>query len=198
MEKHTLMQKLNILKTKQKQVDDAWKKTGNKELIEFFVELIPKALDVERCSIFVHDPTEEEVWIQCGTGVCERQIKVPKWNSIVGKVVETGEPVVEYEMENIVGAHDSEAMRTGFVVRDTLCVPVKGVSVDKVTGAIQVLNKKAKHAEYTQDDLRTLVNLSYHLEMNIENIFLRQQLAKVSNEMSEKISQLEARLRTSA
>ena len=194
MEKKTLAEKLNILRAKQKQVDAAWKKTGNKALIEFFVDIIPKVLDVERCSIFIHNPSEEKVWIQSGTGIGERQIEVPKSSSVVGRVVETGQPVVEYDMLSMVGAHDTEAMRTGFTVKDTLCVPVHGVSVDRITGAIQVLNKKGIDPEYSQEDLKILERLSFHLEMNIENIFLRQELAKISSEMGAKIAELEKRL----
>ena len=194
MKKQNLTEKLNILRTKQKQVDAAWEKTGNKALIEFFVDIIPKVLDVERCSIFVHDPSEEKVWIQSGTGIGERQIEVPKSSSVVGRVVETGQPVVEYDMLSMVGAHDTEAMRTGFTVKDTLCVPVHGVSVDRITGAIQVLNKKGIDPEYSQEDLKILERLSFHLEMNIENIFLRQELAKISSEMGAKIAELEKRL----
>jgi GAF domain-containing protein len=189
-----LQQKLSVLRRKQQQVDAAWKKTGNKELLEFFMEIIPRALNVERCSIFILDPVEDNVWLQCGTGVCERQISVPKWNSVVGRVVASGQPVVETDMENVVGAHDSAGLKTGFVVRDTMCVPVKGVSVDKITGAIQVLNKKGLGAEYTKEDLKLLEQLSYHLEMNIENIFLRQELAKISVQMRKQIELLESRL----
>ena len=193
-----LQQKLNVLRSKQNQVDNAWKKTGNKELLEFFMDIIPKALDVERCSIFILDPVEDNVWLQCGTGVCERQISVPKWSSVVGRVIASGEPVIETDMESVVGAHDTASLKTGFVVRDTLCVPVKGVSVDKITGAIQVLNKKGLVAQYTDEDLNTLERLSYHLQMNIENIYLRQELAKISVAMRKQIEMLERRLQQQA
>ena len=195
MDDDQLQQKLNVLRRKQQQVDAAWKKAGNKELLEFFMELIPKALNVERCSIFILDPVEDNVWLQCGTGVCERQISVPKWNSVVGRVIASGQPVVETDMESVVGAHDSAGLKTGFTVRDTLCVPVKGVSVDKITGAIQVLNKRGLGAQYSEDDMKTLERLSYHLQMNIENIFLRQELGKISVQMRKQIETLQRRLK---
>jgi len=190
-----LQQKLNVLRRKQQQVDTAWKKTGNKQLLEFFMELIPRALDVERCSIFILDPVEDNVWLQCGTGVCERQINVPKWNSVVGRVIASGEATIEMDMDNVVGAHDSTGFKTGFIVRNTMCVPVKGVSVDKITGAIQVLNKRGLEPEYTDEDIRILQRMSYHLQMNIENIFLRQELGKISAQMRKQIESLERQLR---
>ena len=83
-------------------------------------------------------------------------------------------------------------MKTGFVTRNAICVPVNGVTTKKVVGAIQVLNKR--HGDFDDADRKTLETLAFHLEMNIENIFLRQELAKISVEMGQKIKKLEAKL----
>lgn len=193
MDRATIENKLLELKEKQKKIDAAWTKTGNRKLIEFFVELIPKALKVERCSIFILDPVDENVWLQTGTGLKERQIKVPKWSSVVGQVIDSGTYVVEADMENTVGAHDTVDIKTGFISRDTLCVPIKGVTVDKITGAIQVLNKKDVNG-YTVEDRDILEKAAFHLQMHVENLFLRQELVKVSSQMDKQIQFLESRL----
>jgi len=185
--------KLNELRDKQKKIDAVWSKAGNRKLIEFFVEILPKALSVERCSIFVLDPVEDNVWLHSGTGVKERQIRVPKWSSIVGKVISSGHSLVEEDMENTVGAHDTVDVKTGFVSRNTMCVPVKGVTVDKITGAIQVLNKTGGRA-YTDEDKTLLKKAAMHLQVNIENIFLRQELIKISVHMDKQIRSLEKSL----
>jgi hypothetical protein len=90
------------------------------------------------------------------------------------------------------GAHDVVAAKTGYVTRDALCVPVHGVTSKKVVGAIQVLNKV--RGEFTDEDREILERLAIHLQMNIENIFLRQEMAKMSVEMDKKIKMLEAKL----
>ena len=59
-------------------------------------------------------------------------------------------------------------------------------------GAIQLLNKR--HGGFTEEDKELLERLAFHLEMNIENIFLRQELAKISVEMGQKIKKLETKL----
>ncbi|MFV2058521.1 MAG: hypothetical protein ACC707_18820, partial [Thiohalomonadales bacterium] len=74
MQTKVLEKKLAEIKFKQARIDQAWLKTGDRKLITFFVELIPKALNVDRCSIFVHDPIEENLWLQCGTHLKEQQI----------------------------------------------------------------------------------------------------------------------------
>jgi GAF domain-containing protein len=192
MDKAVMEKKLEQLRAKQKLMEKAWKDAGNRELLKFFVDIMPKTLDAERCSIFILDPVDEKAWLQCGTGLSEKQLLVPTKNSIVGRVIETGEAVVEDELEDQVGAHDVVAVKTGFVTRSALCVPVHGVTTKKVVGAIQVLNKR--HGWFSDEDKEVLERLAFHLEMNIENIFLRQELAKISLEMDKKIKILEKKL----
>ena len=193
MDKALLEQKLEQLRKKQQLMEKAWREAGNRELLQFFVDIMPKALDAERCSIFILDPVDEKAWLQCGTGMSEKQLQVPTKNSIVGRVISSGELVMEDDLEDQVGAHDIVAVKTGFVTRNALCVPVHGVTTKKVVGAIQVLNKR--NGMFTNDDRETLERLAFHLEMNIENIFLRQELAKISMEMDQKIKHLEKKIK---
>ena len=104
----------------------------------------------------------------------------------------SGKYVIEDDLEDQVGAHDIVAVKTGFVTRNALCVPVNGVTTKKVVGAIQVLNKS--HGNFNEADRDILERLAFQLEMNIENIFLRQELAKISVEMGQKIKKLESKL----
>lgn len=192
MDKALLEQKLNQLRKKQQMMEKAWREAGNRKLIQFFVDIMPKALEAERCSIFILDPVDEKAWLQCGTGLNEKQLQVPTKNSIVGRVMSTGEFLIEDDLEDQVGAHDIVAVKTGFVTRNAICVPVHGVTTKKVVGAIQVLNKN--RGNFDDADREMLENLAFHLEMNIENIFLRQELAKISVEMGQKIKKLESKL----
>ena len=194
MNKDFIVKRLAELKSKQNLIDKAWAKAGDRKLLEFFVEVISKALHVERCSIFILDPVEDNVWLHCGTGVREKQITVPKWNSMVGNVISSGKPHIEYNMEDTVGAHDTVDIKTGFITRDSLCVPVHGVSTKRITGAIQVLNKRGS-GEYSDDDVRILKEMALHLQMTIENLFLRQEMIKVSSKMERAIGILESKLK---
>ena len=193
MDRTVFEQKLAQLRKKQQLMEKAWQETGNRKLLKFFVDIMPRALDAERCSIFILDPVNEKVWLQCGTGLSEKQLQVPTSNSMVGQVIETGKFVMEHDLEDQAGAHDVVAVKTGYVTRSALCVPVHGVTSKKVVGAIQVLNKI--RGEFSDEDREMLERLAFHLEMNIENIFLRQEMAKMSVEMDKKIKMLEAKLK---
>lgn len=196
MDRVTLENKLKDIKFKQEKLESAWKKTGNRELLQFFIDILPKALEVERCSIFIPDPEDNNVWLQTGTGLSEREVVVPTQGSIVGVVISSGKPYMNMDIQSSVGEHDVVSMRTGFIPHDTLCVPVFGSKSNKdVVGVIQVLNKRGKR-EYTVEDKSILERLAGLISMNLENIFLRQELIKVSAEMERKIRKLEKMLRT--
>jgi GAF domain-containing protein len=194
MDRALLGQKLEQLRKKQQLMEKAWREAGNRQLLQFFVDIMPKALECERCSIFILDPVDEKAWLQCGTGLSEKQLQVPTKNSIVGRVMSSGEYLIEDDLEDQVGAHDIVAVKTGFVTRNALCVPVHGVTTKKVVGAIQMLNKSRGNFDDADRDI--LERLAFQLEMNIENIFLRQELAKISVEMGMKIRKLESKLTT--
>lgn len=193
-----LQQQLIELKQKHDTVEKAWKtRHGNKDLLEFLVEVMPRALEAERCSIFILDPFSKNAWVQAGTGLAERQVTVPTAGSIVGRVIMEGKMLVEYDMEGQVGAHDLVATQTGFVTRSMICIPVPGVTRKQVVGAIQVLNKKGD-GKFTKTDLALLEKLVFVLQMHIENIYVRQELARMMSIMKKQIDELTAKLHAKA
>jgi len=84
-------------------------------------------------------------------------LKVPIGKGIVGRVVETGEPVFFRNSESQAPFMNSMSGTTGFDVRSMLTVPLKAGSA--VIGAIQVLNKELSagtRGEFTESDLGLL------------------------------------------
>ncbi len=81
-------------------------------------------------------------------------LKIPLGKGIVGRVIESGEPVF-FSQSKEAGAMYNMSQNTGFEVRTMLTVPLKGT---KVIGAIQVLNKEpdAPTPEFTEEDLALL------------------------------------------
>ena len=201
MSKHSkdsgnLQDKLSELRRNQETLEKAWKqRSGNKAMLEFLVQIMPRALEAERCSIFILDAFRDNVWVQAGTGLAEKQVEVPKSGSMVGQVVSTGQCIIEHDMQNLVGTHDLVAVKTGFVTRNAICVPVQGVTRKQITGAIQVLNKR-EGKRFGDDDKKILEELAFLLQMTIENIFIRQELARMMMEMKRQIELLESKLAT--
>lgn len=191
MEIANLIVKLKELRERQSQIDVQWQKTGNRDFLQFMTELLPMALQVERCSIFISNPEDKSVWIQCGTGIREKQITVPRENSIVGQVIATGMKVVENDLKKRIGVHDLIALKTGFTAHNTLCVPIYGNSTRAVAGAIQLLNKIPEGTPFSDDDIALAGQFARHMHINIENIYLGQQMAETIVEMGSKIESIE-------
>jgi GAF domain-containing protein len=182
--------KLQRLQKKQALLDEAWKKTGNPDLMHFFIDIIPDLMRAERCSIFILDPKSSSVWLHCGTDLEEREVKVPSGSSIVGSVISSRDYVVRYNIDNAAGAHEKVDLQTGFTTKNVLCVPIHNVARDKVVGALQVLNKRGDK-EYSDEDIELLNRFAFHLQMNIESVYLRQEISRLSEEMGKKIKKLQ-------
>ena len=174
---------LDHIRLRERLLSRSWSIRGNKKLLELLVEMIPKTLNVERCSIFIHDPGADKVWLQTGTGVDEKQIELDKSDSVVGQVIATGEYMVKEDMDKLDGPHKEIDAQTGFVTRNELCVPITSLSGQKVSGAILVLNKK-KGQYFRVEDREFLERVASHLQTAIESIFLRQELIDFSELMT--------------
>ncbi len=190
MKTDELLSALNELRDKQRKIDDAWNKLGDRNLLKFFVEILPQTLNAERSSLFILDPKQDNIWIKCGTGVSEAEITVPKEGSLVGEVIETGECVIEDNMMDRTGTHEMVGQQVGYSTRTAICVPVKNASNNKIIGAIQVLNKK-EGKKFTAKDQATLESLAFQIQMNIEHIYLRQDMRKLAEALKRKIKQIE-------
>jgi type IV pilus assembly protein PilB len=84
------------------------------------------------------------------------QLKIPVGTGVVGKVIQTGEPVFFRNTESQAPMMASLAKTTGFEVRSMLTVPLKTTIT---LGAIQTLNKEfsaGTNGEFTEADLKLL------------------------------------------
>ncbi len=84
------------------------------------------------------------------------QLKIPSGTGIVGKVIQTGEPLFFQNTESQAPMMTSMAKTTGFDVKSMLTVPLK---TTLTLGAIQALNKEfsaGTNGEFTESDLKLL------------------------------------------
>ncbi|MBF0162329.1 MAG: GAF domain-containing protein [Magnetococcales bacterium] len=191
--KQDLANEWQKLKAKQEALTRNWKSSGNQDLLHFFMEILPKVVDADRCSFFIHDPVTDAVWLQCGTGLKERSIVIPKTGSNVGRVVATGRHVsiVRREQQSEFAKQVEE--KVGYVTQNMLCVPIKSLTTDQVTGAIQVINKRGNngHLGFTDQDRELLERVADHVGMVTENIYLSQEMVTVSDKLRGKVDMAE-------
>jgi len=166
---------MNRLKAKRKSLHDGGEAARTEKLLPFYVRIMPKLADCERCSVFIHDPRQDKVWLKAGTGVNEREIEVPKAGSVVGDVIATGTPKIVTNLEIQSGAHKQVDKRTGFTTRNILCVPIKSPFHEEVSGAFQLLNKIGSQ-NFTNEDQSLAEEVAGHLQKQIGNIYLDQEI----------------------
>ena len=179
-QKKELQQLHDTIKLKQRILNRAWSVRGNQELLELFVDILPGALEVERCNIFINDPSEKEAWLLCSTGLDGGQTAVSNMRPFVNEVISNGEYLVKEEIKS---SQPASANYT-FVLRNTLIVPIKSISGNNQTGAIQILNKLGKKKIFTEEDRLLLEKVALHLQLAFENVFLRHEMMDFSQVLS--------------
>ena len=172
---------LERLRDLHKSADDPARR---EKLLAFYTRIMPRAVEAERCSIFIHDPDKNRIWLKSGTGVGEAEIVVAKEGSIVGKAIASGQTVHVTGLETTGGAHKTVDQKTGFVTRGVLSVPIKNPARGEVTGAFQLLNKKGG-GEFTAEDIALAEEIAQHLQGEIDGIFVGQQMLNASERLSE-------------
>ncbi|MCW9013175.1 MAG: GAF domain-containing protein [Gammaproteobacteria bacterium] len=163
-------------------LEQSSRRSDRQNLLELFVELLPKVIGAERCSVFISDYDNDQLWVETGTGVMQRQIEVPMANSMVGHVVRHGVTSIRMNMDKEPGAHKLIDQQTGFKTRNAICVPVISLVRDQVVGAIQVLNKH-NNIRFTPYDKEILLKVAFHIQWSIENTLLNQDLLSMAEEM---------------
>jgi GAF domain-containing protein len=167
--------------------DEDWEE-GHHALLDFYVKIMPVVVGAERCSIFIHDPEHEEIWLKAGTGVTEKEIAVSlDADSIVGDVITTGEHAIVKDLSPDKGIHKVIDEKTGFITRDILCVPIKSLDGKTITGAVELLNKKDGGA-FNDKDQELLEEMAHYLQLTVESIFASTQAASVLKTVSTSIS----------
>lgn len=168
------------LKLKQRILNRSWSFRGNKELLELFVYMLPGTLQVERCNIFINDPTRKEAWLLCGTSLSGEQVAVSQMQPLVNEVISSGEYFVQEGLDSSEFAQKNNA----FALRNTLIVPIKSISGTNQTGAIQALNKTGGRGYFEENDRLLLEKVAIHLQLAFENVFLRREMMDLSEILS--------------
>ena len=78
----SIVSELADIRERQRQLALQSGDAGDDPLLDFYVRVMAKMLDAERCSIFIREPDSGKVWLKCGTalgrhGARRRLFKAP-------------------------------------------------------------------------------------------------------------------------
>ncbi len=177
-------------------------------LDDMLVQIGEKAVEVmeaDRFSIFLYDPSTDELFTTVALGMGKQVIRIPASTGIAGYCFQTGETV------NIRDAHldprfNREVDRqTGYRTRTMLTIPFYTKASQRPLGVVQILNKK--RGFFTRDDETFLRTFSNHAAVFIEKAQLqkarvealeqsRQELERLNRCKSKALNHLSHEVRT--
>ena len=138
------------------------------ELLMQIAEASTRLLGAERATIFLPDASGESLIGKPALGVEDGMLRIPAGAGVVGKVMESGQPIrvdedISDEQQQINREVDE---KLGFQTTTLLCVPMIN-SQQQTIGAFEVINRLT--GNFTQVDQDALVELAHHASVAIEN-----------------------------
>jgi len=143
-------------------------------LLKVIAEETKAAIQADRCSVFLYDRKNNELWSKVALGMDSQEIRFPADKGLAGHVVKTGETI------NIKDAYVDERfnkeidLQTGYKTTTILCMPIKNLN-QQIIGAFQVLNKL--NGVFTEEDEDFLIAIGSNAGIALENaqLFKKQQ-----------------------
>lgn len=143
------------------------------KLLLIIMDEVKKALNADRCTVFLLDREKKELWSKVAHG--EREIRFPSHLGIAGYVVTTGEVL------NIPDAYADTRFnkeidkKTGYLTKNMLTFPMQN-KLGNIIGVFQVLNKY--DGSFTKDDEQLLDAISAISTTQLENAQLYEEQKK--------------------
>lgn len=177
-----IRKRLAELRQRLKQTASAWTVEDYEALLDFYVRILPKIMNAERCTIYIVEMGTDKIWSMVGTGIRRKQIQPPRKGSIAGEAISTGKGIIKNDLDKLEGFHTKVDAETGFITRNSVCYPIKSLTSHGPTGAVQVLNKH--DGVFKQDDVVLLEKVANCLSTSIESIMLNQEILRISDQLN--------------
>ena len=141
-----------------------------------FVEVAVSELNAERGTLFLNDPTTNELYSRIAQGGFHREIRILNTSGVTGHVFTTGESVIVEDAYS--DPHFSQAVdqESGFVTRDMLCVPIL-TAKKEVIGVVDMLNKR--EGTFNQSDLELLVAMNRQSTLALQSAQFIERMKRV-------------------
>lgn len=146
-------------------------------LLRVIAEETKTAIQADRCSVFLYDKKNNELWSKVALGMDESQeIRFPADKGFAGHVVKTGETINIKNVYTDARFNKEIDLQTGYKTRNMLCMPIKNLN-QEIVGVFQVLNKLK--GDFNEEDEDVLIAIGSSAGIALENA----QLFKQQNEM---------------
>jgi HD-GYP domain-containing protein (c-di-GMP phosphodiesterase class II) len=175
--------KLEKLRLLLKTAEKITREQSLEKLLVMLSDLAKEILEVDRCSLFLADPSKKTLWTIFAHGV--DRIEVPWDSGIVGAVFLSGRPEIVNDAYSDSRFNKEVDKKTGYRTRNILAVPLfdkKG----NILGVFQAINKL--DGNFTYDDLEVFTLIGGYAASAIENFNLYSELKSAYRETVFKLS----------
>lgn len=66
-------QQIQLVAKRRQELEPRWDAIRNNDLLNLLILMLPNHLQADRCALFVLDPDSEELWLEAGTSLDQRQ-----------------------------------------------------------------------------------------------------------------------------
>jgi len=136
------------------------------DVLNAFVEIATRELNAERGTIFLNDPTTNELYSRVAQGHLRHEIRILNSSGIAGSVFTAQESLIILEPYDDPRFNQTIDGQTGFVTRSILCVPIRAGN-GNVIGVAQLLNKQK--GRFTKVDLNLLEKMTTQASLALQN-----------------------------
>lgn len=148
-------------------------------LIRTIAEETKIALNADRCTVFLYDKENNELYSKVATGLDDfKELRIPADKGLAGHVVQTGETINIKDAYKDKRFNNAVDKKTGYRTKTILCMPIKNFN-QEIIGVFQVLNKFDE--TFTIDDEDLLIAIASSAGISLENA----QLFEKQNKMIE-------------
>ena len=123
------------------------------DVLNALVDMTATRLNAARGTLFLNDPTTNELFSRVAQGNIQREIRMLNTSGIAGYVFTSSEPLIINDAYSDTRFNRSIDEQTGFATENILCVPIKTIK-GEVIGVAQALNKRK--GKFTTQDLHLL------------------------------------------
>jgi len=133
-------------------------------------EYAKEVLDAQRCSIFIYDAKNEELWTTIADGV--DKITLPSDKGLVGQTLKERKSFIEnnpYSNRNFLPEVDTQ---TGFKTQNIITAPIFD-SKNEVIGVLELLNKDGG---FDEDDAKFMTFFAHYISGFLEliNVYIKE------------------------
>jgi adenylate cyclase len=136
------------------------------DVLNAFVEIATRELNAERGTIFLNDPTTNELYSRVAQGHLRHEIRILNSSGIAGSVFTAQESLIILDPYDDPRFNQTIDEQTGFVTRSILCVPIRAGN-GNVIGVAQLLNKQK--GRFTKVDLSLLEKMTTQASLALQN-----------------------------